>query len=370
MRVGSRVAEDQAHLYRRLLGGPPRGAAPEFKGDRSQWAAELIAAATAERDTEQFSWEELKRGLLSRRHCAAWWLRELSSSNDPLGARLALFWHNHFACSWRKVPGLTEFMQQNALFRAHGAGPFGVLLRAVLRDPLLLRFLDNHLNRRGRPNENLARELFELFTLGLGNYDENDVKQAARVLTGHGVSLSEYRFEILDHEPGEKRVFGKLVKDLDALVDQLLAHPACAKFLARKFWQEYVSPSVDEKLLAHIAEEWRAQQLDVSWLLARLCGLDEFYSEAARHSLIKSPVDFCVAATREHGERMRWLDLERHCSAMGQRLFDPPGVQGWEGGEAWIHTSAWFARDAFATDFAGEDARLQEQLQQAEYQLK
>lgn len=372
----------QAHLLNRLLGGSMVGDREfGFTGTADDWASQLVSHTSSEQRQASLRSGRLAGGLAKRSRLAAWWLSELATSNDPLGARLALFWHGHFACCWSKVPDGLGFYGQLQTWYTLGSGRFADLLKAMLRDTVLLRFLDNDQNRRGRPNENLARELFELFSLGVGAYSERDVQEASRVLTGHGVTRNGYHFEPLHHDADDKHVFGKVVGDLDELVERIVARPECAEFLTWRFWLHYVSPDVDAEQAKKVATEWRRQGMEVRWLLQRLCSMPEFFDAAARNALVKSPVDLCIAAIRERTARaevsqsadsrapMPWAKVERYCARMGQRLLDPPGVQGWPYGDEWIHTSAWFAREDFLREVA-ESRDVEAQLLQPEYQLR
>src|SRR5262249_8198013 len=149
------------------------------------------------------------RGVADPRHLKAWWVYRMLWSPDPLGERLTLLWHNHFATSYAKVNDAPAIRRQNDIFRKHGRGPFGTLLKTVVHDRALLVELDAPVNRKGKPNENLGRELMELFTLGVGHYSEKDVKEAARALTGWTVTNDAFHFEAALHDAGDKTILGK-----------------------------------------------------------------------------------------------------------------------------------------------------------------
>lgn len=342
-----------AHLLRRALGGPrPRQAA--------EWATlpprEVLARAFAPPDAAREElWRRSGAALAAggeRRRLAAWWLMKLTQEERAPGARLTLFWHDHFACAQVKVGDLGFLLRQHETFDALGEGAFPDLLVALARDPAMLRFLDGDGNRRGAPNENLAREILELFALGVGHYAETDVREAARALTGRCVRGRDYRFIPEHHDPAPKAVLGRAVADGDDVCRAAAAQPACARFLAAKLWRFYVSPEPPAPVIELLAERWRAQGMVVAWLVRELCASRAFYSAAAYRSLVKSPADLVVGAARALGARPDFEACARFCAAMGQDLFEPPGVQGWAEGEAWIHSAAWIARANFAARVA------------------
>jgi uncharacterized protein (DUF1800 family) len=338
-----------AHLLRRALGGPRPGQLAEVVKLSPQQAVDSLFRP---RDTAaDQSWDQLGDSLAAsgeRERLAAWWLQKLIQQERAPGARLSLFWHDHFACTWSKVRDGGQMLAQHRSFVSWGKGHFAKLLNATARDPAMLRFLDNDVNRRGAPNENLAREIMELFSLGLGAYDEMDVQQAARALTGRTVRHGRYHFEPMHHDRAPKQVLGGEIGDGDDLVEQIVRQDACARFLASKLWRFYVSPEPPTELIELLASRWRERDLDVSWLIECMLRSRAFFSAEAVGSLVRSPVDLVVGTARAWGGKPDLRALESAATAMGQALFEPPGVQGWESGQAWIHTSAWIERMRFA----------------------
>lgn len=339
------------HLLRRALGGGPPDRVERLAADGPAGA---VAAVCAPPDPEtERALADIGRNLAaggSRAALAAWWLMKLANETRAPGNRLTLFWHDHFACAQSKVDDLGALFEQHELLRARGEGPFETLLIEMARDPAMLRFLDGDTNRRGAPNENLAREILELFSLGVGHYSEADVQEAARALTGSTVRNGRYAFVEEHHDPRPKRVLGTEIRDGDDLCRLAAAQPACPRFLADKFWRFYVSPEPPGEVLALLAERWREQDLRTEWLVQTLLASRAFYSREAYRSLVKSPVDYVIGAVRSLDSRPEFVELAGACDRMGQRLFEPPGVQGWEGGEAWIHSAAWIERTNFAAD--------------------
>lgn len=338
-----------AHLLRRALGGPRPGQAAALA--RSAPAPALDALFAPREPAHADAWARAGAALAAageRPRLAAWWLMKLAQDDRAPGTRLTLFWHDHFACAQSKVSDLGFLLRQHETFVALGEGPLEELLLAMARDPALLRFLDGDSNRRGLPNENLAREILELFALGVGNYSEGDIREAARALTGRLVRGRDYRFVPEYHDPGPKTVLGAAAPDGDALCRIAAAQPACARFLAAKLWRHYVSPDPPADAIELLAERWRERDLDVAWLLRTLLGSRAFFSAESYRSLVKSPADLVVGTVRALGAKPDFEACASACAEMGQELFEPPGVQGWAGGEAWIHAAAWLARANFA----------------------
>lgn len=342
-----------SQLLRRALGGARPGQLPVALDEGPQAAAERLFAPADAAHEEQLAalGQTLARGA-DRRRLAAWWLLKLLDEQRATGARLALFWHGHFACAQAKVDDLSALCSQHQLFVDRGAGPFAELLSELIRDPALLRFLDGDGNRRGRPNENLARELLELFTLGEGAYSEEDIRGAARALTGYSLGRDGFRFIPEHHDPDSKQVLGRTIDDGDDLLAAAVAQPACPRWLAGRLWRFYVSPEPPSDVLELLAERWRAQDLRVDWLLKTLLSSRAFFSAESYRSLVKSPVDYAIGALRASDLRPDLVTVARACDEMGQRLFDPPGVQGWAGGQAWIHAAAWIVRVNYAARLA------------------
>lgn len=283
----------------------------------------------------------------------AWWLYRMLLSPDPLGERLTLLWHNHFATSNRKVQDLVLMREQNERFRVQARGPFGELLRAVVKHPAMLVWLDADSNRKGKPNENLARELMELFTLGIGNYTERDVKDTARALSGWTVAGGGFQLRQGWHDDGEKEILGYVGKlDGEALLDILLAHPATARRLAWRLCQtllgEDVASNADiDALDAHMREH----DLNIAWGVETILRSQLFFSDAALGRRISGPAEWAVGVI--HALELcdpppSTLLVAEWVSRMGQDLFYPPNVGGWSEGRAWCASRMLIARANFA----------------------
>jgi len=345
-----------AHLLRRAVGGgrPGQAAKAVEDGEPAPLLAALFSPRDAKRLQQEQRWARHGRALAlgDRNQWAAGWLMRILADDRAPGMRLTLFWHSHFANAISKVRELSWMEQQQQSFLTYGEGPFLALAKAMLRDPAMLRFLDGDANRRGLPNENLAREFMELFTLGVGPYSETDVQEAARALTGRTVRRGAYHAEALHHDREEKTVLGKAIQDGDDLAEVAVAHPACPRYLIRQLWQFYVSPTLPDGVEDLLASRWREQSLDITWLLRTMLSSRAFFAPEAVQSLVASPVDFVIGTLRALGSRPQLSAVENACAAMGQALGEPPGVQGWAGGESWIHTTAWLERTRFAENVA------------------
>jgi uncharacterized protein (DUF1800 family) len=317
-----------------------------------------VSGLSAE-DMKAVQRKRFERGMELR----AWWLREMLVTPSPLTERMTLFWHNHFATSQQKVRADRLMYRQNVLLRREALGNFATLLHAVAKDPAMLVYLDNAGSRRQAPNENFAREVMELFTLGEGNYGERDIKEAARAFTGWSIDRDsgEYKYRPFFHDGGEKTVLGKTGRlDGDEVIDILLARPETARFIAAKAWREFVSPAPDAREVGRWAAVFRDSRYEVKPLLRAVFLSDAFWSADNRASLIKSPVDVVVGTMRTFD--IRPFDLRAAvfaCAALGQNPFSPPNVKGWPGGEAWINSATLLGRKQLLDRmFRGTDAMV------------
>jgi len=290
-----------------------------------------------------------------RRHEASqmmlWWLNRMIAATNPLPEKLALFWHGHFATSLQKVSSPALMFRQNQLFRSMGAGRFEPLAQAVAKDAAMMVWLDSNSNKRERPNENFAREFFELFTLGEGNYTEADVKAAARAFTGWRVSprTQEFAFAPRLHDGDEKVLFGATGSfDGDDVVRLVTARPACARFVTARLWSRFARPvAPDDPLVTDLADAF-TPELDVRALLRAIFLHPEFDSPATRTGLVKQPIEYVAGALRALGRRAESIDLLRALRQLGQEPFLPPSVGGWPANGYWISTASSLGRMRFA----------------------
>ena len=302
--------------------------------------------ATAD-ERKAFVRTQVREGLELR----AWWLNEMRVTPSPLTERMTLFWHNHFVSAQPKVRTTRLMYWQNATLRANALGSFGTLLHAIAKDPAMLVYLDGVRNRKGAPNENFAREVMELFTLGEGHYSEQDIKEAARAFTGWSLDRETggYVFRPALHDYGVKTVLGKSGRfDGDDVLDILLARPETAEYVTAKLWREFVAPDVDVVEVRRIAARFRESHYDIRVALKEVLTSDAFYAAEHRGVLVKSPVELVVGTLRvfqlQPGQP---LPFAVAAAGMGQNLFSPPNVKGWPGGEVWINTTTLLARKQF-----------------------
>ena len=287
----------------------------------------------------------------------AWWLYRMIFSPDPLGERLTLIWHNHFATSYRKVQDVAQMRRQNELFRQFARAPFGELLAAVVKDPAMLVWLDADSNRREHPNENLAREVMELFTLGVGYYSENDVIEAARALTGWTVKSREFREAAAYHDDGEKTILGRRgAWRGDELLAMLLAQPAASVRLARRVCELLMGEgAVDEPAIDELAAGLREHELRIDWAVETVLRSQAFFADANLGNRVLGPAEYLVGAVRSlevFDPPPSTIVLAEWIGAMGQDLFEPPNVFGWSGGRSWINARSLLARANFAERLA------------------
>jgi uncharacterized protein (DUF1800 family) len=284
----------------------------------------------------------------------AWWVYRMLFGPDPLTERLALMWHNHFATSNLKVQNLAAMYQQNQSFRALGRKSFVELLNVAVRDAALLIWLDAPANRKGHPNENLGRELMELFTLGIGPYTEQDVKEAARALTGWTIN-DEGKFEEAParHDDGEKTILGKKGKwKGDDLVRMLLGHPATAKRLAFRICELLIGEeAADAASVEELAEGLQQHDLNIGWAIETVLRSQAFFADKNLGKRVLSPVEYVIGAARAlelFDPPSSTLVLAEWTTRLGQDLFYPPNVGGWPAGRSWLTTRSVIGRANYA----------------------
>jgi uncharacterized protein (DUF1800 family) len=289
------------------------------------------------------------------------WLYRMIFSPHPLRERMTLFWHNHFATSIAKVKNSALMQRQNDLLRAQALGDFRGLLRAIGKDPAMLIWLDSTVNKKAHPNENYAREVMELFSLGRGHYSEKDVQEAARAFTGWFVIQDEFSVVPRQHDDGPKTVLGRTGSwsgdDIPAI---LVEQPACADWICRKLFRYFVSEShpPSEALIAPLARAFRESDCQARVPVAMILHSNLFFDPIMRRRRVKCPVEFAVGTVRSL-EILRPTvapaALARACVQMGQSLYEPPSVAGWEWGRTWINSTTMLARTNLALALLSDD---------------
>jgi uncharacterized protein (DUF1800 family) len=340
-----------SELRRAVAAGPAATIDLLLKGEPK--AASLSQAVT------ETGWSTVKRNDIAA--LRAWWVYWMLNGRHPLREKLTLFWHNHFATSFAKVNSVPLMYKQNVLLRQHALGKFEPFLQAMSKDPAMLFWLDSNSNIKGRANENYARELMELFSLGVGNYTEKDIREAARAFTGWGTNGDSYEFNPYFHDTGTKTVLGQAGNfNGDDVVRIVLKQPVAARFLVRKLYRDFLSEQHDppDSLIEPLADSFRKSDYDIAHLMRTMLSSRHFFSGYAFRQRIKNPVEYVLGSVRAvypdyppgdtNHPGMPIPMLVSRIDAMGQPLFAPPNVKGWRGGEAWLTTSTMLARQNFA----------------------
>lgn len=297
---------------------------------------------------------------------SSWWLYRMMNTGFPLREKIALFWHNHFATSNNKVQNVPAMVSQYELIRQHALGNFADLLQGISKDPAMMIWLDTVESKKGQPNENYARELMELFSLGIGNYTEMDIREAARAFTGWSLEGNRFVFKPKEHDDSPKTVLGRTGKwKGEDIVKICLEQPACPRFIVRKLYRflisETESPSQEliEPLAQSFAKDWNFGKVVETMLRSNL-----FFSPVAYRTRIKPPVDFVTGAAKALEGRLgaagSSVNLQAATEALGQHLFHPPSVKGWDGGETWLNAQTLLYRQNFALDLCRRPAEYRQ----------
>jgi uncharacterized protein (DUF1800 family) len=368
-----------AHLLRRFgLGASEAEVA--YYGERGLTGAvdKLLSYEDVDEgfSVDPMSFAVQKNGKLKIEGVQEWWLMRLIATRRPLQEKMTLFWHDHFATSSDKVSSPNLMLTQNEILRAGATGKFKDLLLNVGKDPAMLLWLDNQYNVKGQPNENFAREVMELFTLGIGHYTENDVQEAARAFTGwsfgsrgrrqaKGQKLAKNQ-SFVDradqHDDGPKAFLGNQGKfDGDDIVGILCGSPQTARYLTWKLWEWFGYANPEPELIERLSQPFFRNGLRVRELLRDIMLAPEFYSAKAYRSIYKNPIDFIVSTLRQLGfgadaltdenfqtDRRPATAARISAKGMGMNLLYPPDVSGWDGGPSWVSTATMVERIRWA----------------------
>lgn len=386
------------HLYRRLgFGATPAEVDAALKDGFEATRKRLVDYPKTPPgpavDPQEFVWREKEEPDLGTYRYAIWWYAEMLATPRPLEQKLTVFWHDHFAVSDGKVENGPMMLSYLRTLKKHAGGRFGDLLKAVSKEPAMMRYLDMNRQVRGVPNENFAREVMELFTLGIGHYSENDVQEASRAFTGWG--FNELFWELPGnteqklresikydrpfaafynspamHDPTPKTILGKTAPyDGDEFLDMLAAHPQTARTLCAKLWTYFAYDDPEPKVVNDLAAVWKKTDGDILAVVDALTKRPEFYSDRCVRSRVKCPVDLVVSVARQSGVGSR-VYAERNPKAdpttripdrtmqiagevgyivgrMGMPLLYPPDVSGWEWGTAWTGAALMAERMKF-----------------------
>ena len=286
-----------------------------------------------------------------------WWIDRMATVPRPLQEKLAFFWHGHFATQVSKVSDAASMFDQNRLFRTAGSGSFESLVQQMSVQVAMLIYLDNDRNSRGSPNENFARELLELFTLGVNQYTQTDIVAAARAWTGHNVDYAAeprvYRFYPTRHDIDLKNFLGENRNwDGPEIVTRILTvepqRSIAARFIAKKMWSYFAYPNPSSAVLDTLVAAFVGSNLDIRALLRTIFLAPEFYSVGARQGLVRGPVEWIVACLRSTGLTAAQTNPQWWLESMGQQPFEPPNVAGWKANAYWLNSTAVWARADFA----------------------
>lgn len=379
-----------AHLLRRAGWG---GTAAEIEAfaalSREEAADRLLDYSTVDNSALEariaaanFNLTTPGRGLDNKRpplirDMQRWWLTRMSYTARPLEERMTYIWHGLLTSQVSQVgiQAAKQMVRQNELYRSHALGRYDDLLQATAKDPAMMLYLNTIESTREHPNENFARELMELYSMGEGNYTEDDVRESARAFTGwrltrpererppEGLSERErdeflnqmwaawepqWRLEPRLHDSGAKTFLGRTGnfggEDIVAII---MEQPATGRFITRRLFSELAYRNPDEETIDRLVEVWDASGHSIREVVRAILVSDEFYSQRAYRSLVRSPVEFAVGAVRALEIETDWADVERSASGMDQRLFEPPSVAGWPGGEVWLSSGTFFGRVNF-----------------------
>jgi hypothetical protein len=298
-----------------------------------------------------FYW--LRASMLESHRVAYWWGNRMLATNRPLEEKMTLFWHGHFATSEDKVRDYRKMLRQNELFREKGTANFRDLLISISQDPAMLAFLDAGVNVKGSPNENFAREIMELFTMGVGHYSENDIREAARAFTGWNYVDLTFVINEDKHDETAKTVLGQTGSfDGVAVIDIILDQPVTAEYIAGKIYRYLVRDDLSPQLRAELGSVLRDTNYEIAPLLYTMFMSRDFYSPASVATRIKPPVELVISTYRKMGltELPGVPDFNIATETLGQRLLFPPTVAGWAQGKSWITPGLLLARGNFVYD--------------------
>ncbi len=294
-----------------------------------------------------------------KRDIAVWWMQRMTATENPLREKMTLFWHGHFATSIDKVNEAAYMLSQNQIFRTMGLGTFEPMAQAVAKDPAMMIWLDANKNLKSSPNENFARELMELFTIGIGSYSDADVREAARAFTGWRVNgAGAFTLRAKDFDGTSKTILGQTGAFTGEQVITLLSkHPAAAKFIVSKVWSRLASPvGPDSPIVAELSGGF-ASDGDITNLLRAVFNHPEFQGTATRQGLVKQPIEYVVSAFRAAGvgvndTRFFGPRVLNSLVSLNQVPFDPPSVGGWPQNGYWLSTATSIERLKFANTLA------------------
>jgi uncharacterized protein (DUF1800 family) len=353
------TSQDAAHLLRRVGFGPTAAEIQALTGLTRQAAVASVMDFTGAPAVVRPAVDDRDNQWDCYVNAQEWWVERMRTTTKPLQEKMTLFWHNHFCSGQDKLFDMTAMFDQNQKFRTLGMGNFETLCQTIAVDPAMLVYLDNATNRVGAEQENFARELMELFTLGVGHYTEQDVVAMAKAWTGHNIigwngSFTDptYIFRANRHDNSVKTLFG-ISQNWDGpqTITEIVngsKKTECSRFIARKMWKYFAHTQPSDGLVNALAAVF-AGSMVISDLVGAILLHDEFWSSASRWSLVKSPVEFVVDVLRRVGQPSTVAGLPWAVEGMGQVLFNPPNVAGWGQNAYWLSTATAWARGGWLT---------------------
>ncbi len=359
--IEAAVKAGRAATIARLLKAPAPVADPSFASTEKLNAARGELALMSPDERRAFIKETIKKSGEDLRMLRGFWIDRMLQPEAAGVEKAVLFWHGHFATSVVKVKNPTLMWKQNQLFRKYAFGDFRDMVKAISCDPAMVLWLDLQQSRSGAPNENFARELMELFTLGIGNYTEDDIKASARAFTGYRTQGLSGTFDYVEqrHDDSEKVFMGKRGQfSGDDIIDLIFAQPACAEFICRKIWTFYAYEEPEPVIVKALADTFRKAKFQLRPVFDEMLNSRAFYSAEAMGTQIKSPVQFIVQGCRElECDPPAPVVLQQTLRGTGQLLFAPPNVKGWDGNRAWINTATLADRVEFTDTLVSTSAK-------------
>ena len=322
---------------------------PELLSDSPKSLEDLKKIRQTRKEDSEAGKELLKKEIQTSNELKAWWIDEMKTADFPLREKMTLFWENHFVTSYQKVKVNYWIYQKNQMLRENAFGNFKTLTKKAMQTNAMVRYLDNVDNKKGKLNENLSRELLELFTLGIGNYSEADIKNGAKGLAGLGIgeTTAMYRRFLEDNDPIE--YLGKKgVLKLDEMVDAIFDHPKIPYLLTQKILQWFLYDEPKENLVKHYGDYFRKVNFEIKPLLIKIF-TEEFAKNDTAGSKIKNPLEYILLLTSElKTQRPQSSTIAFFLKQQGMDLFNPPNVKGWDGGKSWLTSQIYLQRNNVA----------------------
>lgn len=343
------------HLYRRAAFGGNWSQLQQALGDGPQRSIDKLLEPDADLAEFNRTYDGYASTAGGAADLRAWWLRRMILTPHPLLEKMTLFWHSHFGISASRVPDAQLMGRHVQLLREAALGSYAAMVEAVSQDPAVLVALGSDVNRKAQPNPNLVRELFRRFSLGEGNYTEEDVDEAARAMTGWFVLKSRLRYIEREHDPEVKKILGREGPWERADVVRIaLSQPAAPQLVVGKLYRWLISETdpPSDALVAPLAESF-GRDYDIAKLVGAMLRSNLFFSPQAYRQRIKGPVEFGVGIVRAMEGIVSTSQLDNDLAALGQALYDPPTVKGWQGGRAWINEATLLGRSNLAAALLG-----------------